>query len=91
MKELLRNVFNTAFNWLSFILYNMFMPMNSKKNSANVFSPETLFRPLKGPETMKYPTKDEVRVRVKQKILCQGVISTSKLFPKEFFDTRRSL
>ena len=27
--------FNTAFNWLNFIFYNMFMPMNSKKNWAN--------------------------------------------------------
>ena len=34
MKKLLRNV-NTAFNWLNFIVSNMFMPMNSKKNWAN--------------------------------------------------------
>ena len=33
-------------------------------------SPEILCRPPKGPGTKKYPTKDEVRVRVKQKILC---------------------
>ena len=32
-------------------------------------SPETRFRPLKGPGTNKNPRKDEVRVREKQKRL----------------------
>ena len=27
--------FNTAFNWLNFILYNIFMSMDSEKNWAN--------------------------------------------------------
>ena len=39
-------------------------------------SPETLLSLPKGPGTKKKPRKDEVRVRVKQKILCQGVICT---------------
>ena len=40
--------------------------------------PETRFRPPKGPGTKKLPRKDEVRVRVKQKILSEGVICTEK-------------
>ena len=38
--------------------------------------PVTLFRPSKGPGTKIWPTKDEVRVRVKNRIISQDVIST---------------
>ena len=38
--------------------------------------PETLFRPPKKPGTKKLHKKDEVRVRVKTKIVSQGVIYT---------------
>ena len=49
----------------------------SNRISVTENDPETLFRPRKGPGTKKKkPRKDEVRVRVKQKILCQGVICT---------------
>ena len=39
-------------------------------------SSETFLRPFKGPGSKKYPRKDEVRVRVSQKIVCQVVICT---------------
>ena len=46
------------------------------KSVCPKIAPDTLYRPPKGPGTKKLPKKDEVSVRVKQKILSQGVICT---------------
>ena len=54
----------------------------SNRISVSENVPWDIFRPPKRPGTKKYPTKDKVRVRVKQKILCQGVICEFKMIPK---------
>ena len=43
---------------------------------------DTHFRPPNGLGTKKKPTKDEVRVRVKQKILLSGRYLHLKMIPK---------